>query len=411
MTEAPASGSAGQTFLVGDTLYLRGLELGDAKRATAWRASPFPIPAERAEEILKTDVPAQAERSKPRLLACRRADDEPVGAVTIEANGWRTALLHLHADRPGGPTALGTGTDVKAEILRLVVPWLSAERDVMVVWAELDAGEAAVLATAETLGMRPAFRLREAIWRDGCRHDQVTAELLHPAWVERLGDPGPGIAAAGEPVLAARSPAPPSRSPDAAAGAPAPPRNALMVGDRLVLRPMEVEDAEPIARWSREETETFFHNGRAVRSPLKLAHFARETAKSDPPQDIEFAIALRDGGEVIGDNGLYGIDWVHRTAETGTFIYRPQHRSGGLGTEAKHLLLAYAFDRLGLHMVRSFVWAPNTRSAAALRKQGYRDAGRLHWTAVKDGDFADTLVFDLLADGWRAHRDAAGGAG
>ena len=407
MTEAPTLGSAGQTFLVGDAIYLRGLELADAKRASAWRASPFPIPAERAEEILKKDVPAQAERHKLHLLACRRADDEPVGAVTIEINGWRTALLRLHTDRPGGTAAPdAAATAVKAELLGLVVPWLSAERHLMVVWTEIDAGDAAVLAAAEALGMRPAFRLREALWRDGRRRDQVTYEILHAAWVERLGDPGPGITAAGEPVRTARSPARSAAPADRPEGPTAPPRNAVMVGERLVLRPMEVDDAEAIARWSREETETFWDNGRPVRSPLVLAHFTREDSKSDPPADIEFAIALRDGGELIGDNGLYGIDWVHRTAETGTYIYRPQHRGGGLGTEAKHLLLAYAFDRLGLHMVRSFVWGPNTRSATALRKQGYRDAGRLRWTSLQGGEFVDDLAFDLLAGEWRAHRDA-----
>ena len=38
----------GLTYLIGDTIYLRGAELGDAKWATAWRPRPFPISAEEA---------------------------------------------------------------------------------------------------------------------------------------------------------------------------------------------------------------------------------------------------------------------------------------------------------------------------------------------------------------------------
>ena len=35
----------GQSYLIGDTIYLRGAELGDAYWATAWRPRPFPISA------------------------------------------------------------------------------------------------------------------------------------------------------------------------------------------------------------------------------------------------------------------------------------------------------------------------------------------------------------------------------
>jgi RimJ/RimL family protein N-acetyltransferase len=62
----------------------------------------------------------------------------------------------------------------------------------------------------------------------------------------------------------------------------------------------------------------------------------------------------------------------------------------------------YAFNTLGLHMVQSWVMFENTRSAAALRKQGYRDAGRVDWFMPRDGAFTSTSTFDLLADEWRA---------
>jgi RimJ/RimL family protein N-acetyltransferase len=107
---------------------------------------------------------------------------------------------------------------------------------------------------------------------------------------------------------------------------------------------------------------------------------------------------------VIGSNGLAHIDWLNNTAETETGITRGTYRGGGYGTEAKHLLLEYGFNLLGLHMVRSVAWAYNTRSCEALRKQGYRDAGRLAWTGIKSGEMADHLIFDLLASEWRDAR-------
>ena len=42
------------------------------------------------------------------------------------------------------------------------------------------------------------------------------------------------------------------------------------------------------------------------------------------------------------------------------------------------------------------------RSAAALRKQGYRECGQLNWFYPYEGGFGNFLVFDLLAEEWRA---------
>jgi len=127
----------------------------------------------------------------------------------------------------------------------------------------------------------------------------------------------------------------------------------------------------------------------------------------EPASEFELAVVLRESGELIGENGLYSIDWLARTAESGTWIFRPEYRGSGYGTEAKHLLLEYAFERLGLNMIWSWVKMSNTRSQAALRKQGYRDAGRLHWVNLGAGEFDDAAMFDVLASEWRVARDNA----
>ena len=124
--EAPESkpdprifGAEQQAFLVGETLFLRGLEEEDAVRAGAWRESPYPINAERAGELIKE----QTEKSPPghrMLVACRRSDGEPVGSLTIDrwAGNDPNTRLGIHADpaRPGAESA-------RAEMLGLVVDW------------------------------------------------------------------------------------------------------------------------------------------------------------------------------------------------------------------------------------------------------------------------------------------------
>lgn len=70
------------------------------------------------------------------------------------------------------------------------------------------------------------------------------------------------------------------------------------------------------------------------------------------------------------------------------------------------LLLEYAFDRIQLHVLHSWVREGNERSIAALSRQGYRPAGQRYRGAVRDGFYVDHLIFDLLRDEWLAARDA-----
>ncbi len=120
------------------------------------------------------------------------------------------------------------------------------------------------------------------------------------------------------------------------------------------------------------------------------------------PTDVWFAVCLRETDEFLGVVGLLDIDYQHRFAETGSFFHRPEFRGGGYGSEAKHLLLEWSFEILGLHMVQSWVSFPNTRSAAALRKQGYSEAGRMVWAYSHNGTLDSFVLFDLLATEWRA---------
>lgn len=390
--------SAGQTIFVGDSIVLRPPLLSDAAVAMSWRDDLWPVSQKQAETWLEKDIPNSIQNGQWRLIACRRENDEPIGSALIDENvDAPCALVRLF----GSPMlAAGERERVLSEMLGLIVGWLGGERGAMAIETDLLGSDAAVLATAESLGMRRAYRLRNGFWRDGSYHDWVTMQWLSPAWMEWLGDPGPGIDLEGEPNLEPRSPAP-LRWKDS----PYPlPRNAVIASERLALRPFEPSDSENVARSLLEEPDADFGHARLPISPIALSAWHAEAEQQTPPTEVEFALVLRETGEVIGDNGIYYIDWLSRTAETGTWIYRPEHRGGGLGTEAKHLLLEWAFQRAGINMVWSWVYVGNDRSAAALRKQGYRNAGRIDWVGRSRTGLKSAWVFDLLAEEWRAAR-------
>ncbi|HLT21691.1 MAG TPA: GNAT family protein [Thermomicrobiales bacterium] len=182
-------------------------------------------------------------------------------------------------------------------------------------------------------------------------------------------------------------------------------RNPILVGERIYLRPLETDDAEIMARGSALEPDVMMDGMRIPLSPVTMEHWVRDLHERQPPATIFLAVCLIEDDRFIGSVGLMGIDYVNRTAETGSWIDDAEFRSRGYGTEAKMLLLEYAFDRLHLHALVSHVWELNTRSSAALAKQGYHPAGRLKWDELKDGVYHDILLFDVLRDEWLTARE------
>ncbi len=180
-------------------------------------------------------------------------------------------------------------------------------------------------------------------------------------------------------------------------------RSAIKIGERVYLRPIEVADAAAIATSSHTETEPEFQDdGRVPTSVIAFEAWIRRHGATGVPDNIVLAICLRHDDRCVGTVRLGDIDWINRTAETGTGLFHADDRGRGIGTEAKHLLLEYAFHDLGLHVLHSMVYAGNTRSAAALIKQGYRPAGRLTADVQRNGAFHDTLVFDVTREEWEA---------
>lgn len=98
--------------------------------------------------------------------------------------------------------------------------------------------------------------------------------------------------------------------------------------------------------------------------------------------------------------GLHEINWINRNAVTGTLIGEKEHRGKGYGTDAKMLLLDFAFNALGLHKVCSRVFAFNGRSRRYGEKCGYTVEGVLKEQHFHNGEFHDELVMAVFRRDW-----------
>lgn len=388
--DAAGPGYEDQTFLVGDEVYLRTFRVGDHKTATSWRNSVFPKSTALVKKWIKEELPKEGRNQRGHLAIVRKADDVVVGSVMCEHDDTAVQIT-AHVD----PLYGDAGARWKAEALCLVAEWEVLEKHKPIAHTTLAATETITIGAAMAFGMRECARFREMLAVDGQRVDNVWLEFLNPGWLTTLGDPM-------EAPLERTGTGQPRPVPPPVVLEGDPPKNAMLVGQRVYLRPETKDDAKVIAGWARKETEGFWNIGRHLPNPVRLARQIQDVQEEDRPGEINFAVCLRENDEVIGNVALLDVDYVNLYAETASYFHRPDYRGSGYGSEAKQLLFEYAFDTLGLHMVQSWVYFPNTRSAAALRKQGYTEAGQINWLYSHNGRFDNFAVFDLLAREWRA---------
>jgi RimJ/RimL family protein N-acetyltransferase len=380
----------GQAYLVGEHVYLRSIVPADAEYGSAWRGTGFPVAPERVRGWITDDlVPS---RGTGVLLIVNKANDRPVGSMTIAFNQFPHHEVTAYVD----PLEGERGLVWKGEALALTMTWLVDELQRPKAGTDVPAGETAVLEALEAIGVRTAARFRERLALPGGeRGDELVLEYLNRSWVERLGDPyGEEFprTGTGEPR--------PVTAPVIPDGDP--PANAIRIGPRVYLRPLQESDAQAFAHWSTREIDASWDNGRMPIGRERAHEWFKGDQKNTPPETVDFAVCLRETDEFLGMVGVMDIDYRHGYGESASMILNPQYRESGYGSEAKHLMFDYAFNTLGLHALQSWVMFQNPRSAAALRKQGYREAGREHWIEFRDGRFVSFVAFDLLASDWRA---------
>jgi RimJ/RimL family protein N-acetyltransferase len=123
-------------------------------------------------------------------------------------------------------------------------------------------------------------------------------------------------------------------------------------------------------------------------------------ARTDDRDNIVFVIAIKEPcTKPIGSMGLHHIDRKNRRATTGAAILK-EYCGQGFGSDAKMLLLSYAFLQLGLQKVESRVLATNPRSIAYSKKCGYEEVGLLKKHHFRGGQWVDEVVLELHAEEW-----------
>ncbi len=172
---------------------------------------------------------------------------------------------------------------------------------------------------------------------------------------------------------------------------------------RLILNALRREDAAAVFAY-RADPEVQRHQSWAPASVEEVAPFLIGDAPTQPGTPgtwFQFGIRLRASGALIGDLGVHTDADDSRQAELGITI-APWEQRRGLGSEALAGMITWLFTTRNLHRIHASVDPRNTGSVAMLRRVGLRQEAHFHRSLWFKGEWADDLVFAVLASEWTA---------
>jgi RimJ/RimL family protein N-acetyltransferase len=169
-------------------------------------------------------------------------------------------------------------------------------------------------------------------------------------------------------------------------------RVVFLEGKKVILRPLDKEkDLGVVLKWANDPELRQF-----------VSFFLPSTKKQeeewfDKKREDEIVLAIETKeGEFIGSIGLHKINYRHRTAITGTLIGEKSFWGKGYGTDAKMILLNYAFNTLNLRKIKSQAYATNQRSVNYSKKCGYKVEGILKKDLFVNGDYVDVVCLAVF---------------
>lgn len=167
-----------------------------------------------------------------------------------------------------------------------------------------------------------------------------------------------------------------------------------LVGERIYLSPMCIEDAETFVKWMSDRSVTD-----GVRGTHKLMNVELERewiVENLRKGNYVFSIILKENDKLIGNCSINSVNLMDRTATLGILIGDEENRSNGYGAESLKLLLDYGFNILNLNNIALGVFSFNERAISCYKKIGFKEYGRRHECYYLDGKYYDEIFMEVL---------------
>ncbi|WP_321787977.1 GNAT family protein [Paraburkholderia sp. J94] len=172
-------------------------------------------------------------------------------------------------------------------------------------------------------------------------------------------------------------------------------------GEIVELRPLRASDANALVE-AAADGELWNLKVTVVPGPATVDAYIDKALEGERAGTVmPFVIVQRATGRVIGSTRFWKLDRANRKLEIGhTWLAASMQRSAA-NTEAKYLLLTYAFDTLNCVRVQFTTDELNEKSRAAILRIGAKQEGIVrHERIMPDGRKRNSVRFSIIDDEW-----------
>jgi diamine N-acetyltransferase len=165
------------------------------------------------------------------------------------------------------------------------------------------------------------------------------------------------------------------------------------------LRPLRREDWQRTQEWRNdpEIRDAILGHRFPVTSEMEEEWVASVLRNRGNDRAI-YAIELCDDDTMVGLVYLNGIDWLHRTADSGIVIGDKIRHRQGLGRRALTLLQAQAFEVLNLRKLTARIAAYNEPSLRLFARCGFEREGVQRAQIYLRGEYHDLVLLGRIAE-------------
>ncbi|MCC6146264.1 MAG: GNAT family N-acetyltransferase [Anaerolineaceae bacterium] len=170
--------------------------------------------------------------------------------------------------------------------------------------------------------------------------------------------------------------------------------------ERLILRPVQLNDAPAVFKYSQDPQMTrytrWMPHCRLEDSIFFIEQILAQYAAGKP---APWAVVLKEGKQMIGTTGFVHWSPIHARGEIGYAIGR-QWWGNGYALEAARAALAFGFKTLRCNRIEAMCDVANLSSARVMEKLGMRFEGVLRQYLYMQDSHRDVRIYSLLFSEW-----------
>lgn len=173
-------------------------------------------------------------------------------------------------------------------------------------------------------------------------------------------------------------------------------------GKYIILRPPSFEDIDGLTNAARDG-EIWNNSFTQFPNANEISIYIEEMLDlSSKGIILPFVTIDKASNTVVGTTRYLNIDYENNRLEIGHTWIAKSWRKTYVNTEAKFLMLQYAFEKLGCIAVEIRTDVLNTVSRQAIQRLGAKQDGILrHHKIMRDGRIRDTVCYSILKLEWK----------